>query len=80
MGQTGMGEMSEMGMPAPENSIPMLGAVGPFGHIDMGGMFTVVKVRERLGPHDAASWYSHPEGTVAREATADELRADGIES
>ena len=56
------------------------GTNGPFGYVDMGGMFTVVKVRERLGPGDEAGWYSHPEGSVAREATADELRADGIET
>ncbi len=79
MGSRGMGDMGEMGMPVPENSIPMMGGVGPFGHIDMGGMFTVVKVRDRLEPGAESGWYSHPSGTVAREATAEELRADGIE-
>ncbi len=47
MGQTGMAEMSEMSMPVPDNSLPMRGTPGPFGNIDMGGMFTMLKVRER---------------------------------
>jgi hypothetical protein len=35
----------------------------------MGGMFTVVKVREDLAPGDYRDpgWYQHPQGTVARE-------------
>lgn len=79
MGQTGMGGMGEMGMPMPRNSIPMLGAQGPFGHIDMGGMFTLVKVRERLTGQSDPGWYQHPRGTVAEAATQDELRRDGID-
>ena len=50
MGHTGMhmGRMAEM-MPMPPNSIPMKGAVGPFGdYISMGGMFTIIKVQDRL--------------------------------
>jgi manganese oxidase len=43
----------------------------------MGGMFTIIKVRDRLGQGDPG-WYAHPAGTVAREATAAELAADGI--
>ena len=46
MGENGMGDMGEMQMPVPKNSIPMLMGKGQFGMIDMGGMFTVVKVRE----------------------------------
>jgi hypothetical protein len=76
MGATGMAE--PMRMAQPRNSIPMLGGRGPFGTIDMGGMFTVLKVRDRLAPDSAASWYAHPAGTVAREATADELARDGV--
>jgi FtsP/CotA-like multicopper oxidase with cupredoxin domain len=79
MGHTGMGNMGSMGMPAPRNSIPMRGAPGPFGHIDMGGMFTLVKVRERLTGDGDPGWYQHPAGTVAEAATQDELRRDGIE-
>ena len=77
MGMTGMGEMAEMQMPAPANSIPMVGGQGPFGYIDMGGMFTLIKVRDRLGAGDPG-WYQHPEGSVSREATAAELAADGV--
>nr|HEX4318424.1 copper oxidase [Kofleriaceae bacterium] len=76
MGATGMAD--PMTMPVPRNSIPMVGGAGPFGTIDMGGMFTVLKVRDRLAPDSAASWYAHPAGTVAREATADELARDGV--
>jgi hypothetical protein len=79
MGQTGMGEMADMeGMPVPRNSIPMRGGRGPFGAIDMGGMFTVLKVREELTSYDDPGWYSHPTGTVAAVASDDELRASGI--
>jgi len=63
MGETGMGGMMEMG--APRNSIPMRSAAGPFGPIDMGGMFTVVKVREHLEGDGDPGWYAHPRGTVA---------------
>ncbi|MBC7174473.1 MAG: copper oxidase [Polyangiaceae bacterium] len=80
MGANGMGEMSEMEMPYPDNSVPMLGARGQFGTIDMGGMVTVFKVRREL-PRDGeeVGWYSMPRGTLAREATNDELASDGIE-
>ena len=78
MGQTGMGEMSSMGMPLPKNSISMVGTPGPFGPIDMGGMFTLLKVRERLAGDGDPGWYVHPPGTVAGEATAAELARDGI--
>ena len=79
MGQEGTGNMAEMGMPVPDNSISMLGGVGPFGTIDMGGMFTILKVRERLAAGSDAGWYAHPAGSVARLATAAELSEDGID-
>ena len=81
MGRTGMGNMehaTQMGVPA--NSIPMLGRPGPFGYIDMGGMFTIVKVRAGITSYADPGWYQHPEGTVAERATAAQLRADGIET
>lgn len=65
MGQHGMGEMSGMDMGAPRNSIPMRGGPGPFGPIDMGGMFTVIKIRDDLRGHGEPGWYEHPRGTVA---------------
>lgn len=79
MGQNGMGEMAKMGMPVPENSIPMVGREGPYGYIDMGGMFTLLKVRDRPETADPEGWYSPPAGTQARAATEEELREDGIE-
>ncbi len=42
---------------------------GPFGPLEMGGMFTVVKVREGLarGDYKDPGWHKHPEGSVAYE-------------
>jgi FtsP/CotA-like multicopper oxidase with cupredoxin domain len=82
MGDTGMAEMGDMQMPLPENTLPMMTGEGPFGPIEMGGMFTTVKVREGLAPdaRAVAGWYEHPEGTVAREWTGDavgEVRQGG---
>jgi FtsP/CotA-like multicopper oxidase with cupredoxin domain len=79
MGTTGMGGMGDMGMKVPRNSIPMLGAQGPFSYIDMGGMFTVLKVRENITSYDDPGWYQHPPGTVSMIASVDDLRRDGIE-
>jgi FtsP/CotA-like multicopper oxidase with cupredoxin domain len=76
MGATGMGEMHKMQLP--DNSISMLGGDGPFGIIDMGGMFTIVKIRKQLAGDTDPGWYDHPAGTVAGKATADELARDGI--
>jgi hypothetical protein len=56
----------------------MLGGKGPFDQIDMGGMFTVVKVRKDLTETSANAWYEHPVGTVAGLASPDELARDGI--
>ena len=81
MGHTGMdmGKMSEA-MPMPKNTISMKGLTGPFGdYISMGGMMTVIKVRDRLKSYDDdPGWYPHPAGTVAMKATESELASDGI--
>jgi len=69
-----------MGMPVPRNSIPMVGGEGPFAHIDMAGMFTIVKVRTGITTYEDPGWYRHPPGTVAERASAEELRRDGIEA
>ncbi len=79
MGQNGMADMGEMGMPMPANSIPMMGTPAPFGYFDMGGMFTLLKVRDDLKSYEDPGWYVHPKGTVAEEAEAAQLAADGIE-
>jgi len=68
MGENGMAEHSEHieHMPGPENTLPMMTGKGPFGNIEMGGMFTIVKVRDRLASYDEdPGWYRHPQGTVA---------------
>ncbi|WP_437590680.1 multicopper oxidase family protein [Sorangium sp. So ce1000] len=79
MGTTGMGGMGEMPMKIPANSLPMRGGDGPFSYIDMGGMFTVLKVRDDPDKADPAGWYAHPAGTVAGPASAERMRADGID-
>jgi len=79
MGTKGMGDMASMSMDDPKNSIPMLGGKGRFGVIDMGGMFTVFKVREKLSGYDDPGDYDFPAGTVAALADANELRRDGID-
>jgi hypothetical protein len=44
----------------------MMGGEGPFGNIEMGGMFTLLKVRNRLESYEEdPGWYEHPPGTVA---------------
>ena len=57
-----MAEMGEMEMPMPDNTLPMMTGFGQFGPIEMGGMFTVVKVREGLAADDYKDpgWYKHP--------------------
>jgi len=69
MGERGMADMGEMEMPLPDNTLPMMTGSGPFGPIEMGGMFSVVKVREGLARNDYSDpgWYKHPAGTVAYE-------------
>jgi len=71
-----MADMGEMGMPVPRNSIPMVGGPGKHGYIDMGGMFTIVKVRENLTSYDDPGWYENPPGTLASLASNDELQRD----
>lgn len=78
MGTAGMGGMGEMQMPIPANSLPMRGGAGPFSYIDMGGMFTILKVRDEPDKADPDGWYAHPAGTVAGPASAERMRADGI--
>jgi manganese oxidase len=69
MGSAGMAEMGDMEMPMPDNTLPMMTGFGQFGAIEMGGMFTLMKVREGLTPNDYRDpgAYKHPPGTVAYE-------------
>jgi FtsP/CotA-like multicopper oxidase with cupredoxin domain len=68
MGEKG-GSMGGMEMQLPENTLPMMTGEGPFGGIEMGGMFTVLKVRkdQKPGDYKDPGWYQHPPGTVATE-------------
>lgn len=69
----------------PDNTLPMMAGQGPFGGIEMGGMFTTVKIREGLARNDYRDpgWYRHPKGTTAREWTGDApaaTRASSLET
>lgn len=70
MGDKG-GSMGGMEMPLPDNTLPMMTGEGPFGGVEMGGMFTVLKVRkdQKRGDYSDPGWYKHPAGTVAYEWT-----------
>jgi manganese oxidase len=68
MGTTGMAEHAahQEHMGSLPNTLPMMTGTGPFGSIEMGGMFTLFKIRENLASYDAdPGWYDHPAGTVA---------------
>jgi FtsP/CotA-like multicopper oxidase with cupredoxin domain len=69
MGERGMAEMGDMEMPLPDNTLPMMTGRGPFGPLEMGGMFTVVKIREGLARSDYKDpgWYKQPKGSAAYE-------------
>jgi FtsP/CotA-like multicopper oxidase with cupredoxin domain len=73
MGERGMADMGEMEMPLPDNTLPMMTGQGPFGAIAMGGMFSVVKVRDDVKPgvYTDPGWYKHPARTVAYEYTGE---------
>ncbi len=71
MGERGMADMTEMEMPIPDNTAPMMTGEGPFGSVEMGGMFSVLKVRkdQKPGNYKDPGWFKHPKGTVAHEYT-----------
>jgi len=77
MGEAGMAEHQDHTdsghMQGPPNTLPMMAGKGPFGNIEMGGMFTTVKVRDDLAPGDYSDpgWYRNPEGTVAHRISGD---------
>jgi hypothetical protein len=77
MGEQGMAEHQDHTdsghMQGPENTLAMAMGQGPFGNIGMGGMFTLVKVRDDLEPGDFRDpgWYRHPEGEVAYRVSDD---------
>jgi manganese oxidase len=61
-----MGDM-QMKMPLPPNTLPMMAGSGPYGNIEMGGMFTLMKIRAGLARDDYKDpgWYQAPPGTRA---------------
>ena len=71
MGERGMADMAEMEMPLPDNTAPMMTGQGPFGGVEMGGMFSILKVRrdQKPGDYRDPGWFAHPKGTVAHEWT-----------
>ena len=71
MGEKGMADMGSMEMPLPDNTLPMMTGTGQFGPLEMGGMFSVVKVRDDVRPGDYKDpgYFKHPQGTVAYEYT-----------
>lgn len=77
MGETGMSEMTDMSqmmdMPLPKNTLPMMMGNGQYGPLEMGGMFTTVKVRDGLARNDYKNPgdYNHPSGTVAHAVEID---------
>jgi len=66
IGESGMGGHIHGSV---ENTLPMMAGQGPFGPIEMGGMFTVLKVREGITSYEDPGWYKYPEGTVARKVS-----------
>ncbi len=79
MGATGMGEMAEMSMDGPANSLSTYFAPGQYDPITMGGMFTLVKVRRDWDGKTDPGWYPHPPETRAKLALAEELKRDSID-
>jgi manganese oxidase len=76
MGKNGMAEHQEhtdAGHQGPANTAAMMTGKGPFGSLEMGGMFTVVKVRDDLarGDYTDPGWYTNPPGTVASRVSTD---------
>ena len=69
MGERGMADMAEMEMPLPDNTLPMMTGAGPFGSVEMGGMFSMLKVRkdQKRGDYSDPGWYEQPHGTQAFE-------------
>ena len=75
MGGKGMAAMQDHArhMPGPANTPPMMAGVGPYGNIEMGGMMTVIKIREGLTDYGRdPGWYRQPAGTSARKVEGGE--------
>jgi len=77
MGEKGMSEHQDhvdMGhMVGPENTLPMMTGKGPYGNLEMGGMFTTVKVRDNIAAGDFSDpgWYQSANNRVASRVSTD---------
>lgn len=77
MGEYGMAEHQEHvdagHHQGPPNTLPMMAGKGPYGNLEMGGMFTMVKVRDHITPGDFSDpgWYDAPDGTRASRVSSD---------
>jgi len=77
MGKNGMAEHQvhvDMGHhKGPTNTVAMMTGQGQYGNLEMGGMFTVVKVRDNLaaGDYRDPGWYRAPAGTTAARVSED---------
>jgi FtsP/CotA-like multicopper oxidase with cupredoxin domain len=77
MGRSGMAEHQEhvqMGHhPGPPNTLPMMTGIGPHGNLEMGGMFTLVKIRDdlRAGDYRDPGWYREAGARIARRVSDD---------
>ena len=56
----------------------MVGGRGPLDVITMGGMFTILKVRDGITSYGDPGWYEAPSGTRAEPAAQAELDRDGV--
>ena len=59
-------------MSGPKNTLPMMMGEGPFGVIAMGGMFTVLKVRDSIASYEDPGWYDQPAGTSVKRISVEE--------
>jgi len=77
MGENGMSEHQDhvaMGhMPGPDNTLAMMAGIGPFGNVEMGGMFTVVKVRDSVAAGDFSDpgWHPSRPQDIAKRISSD---------
>ena len=77
MGEHGMAEhqahVDSGHHPGPPNTLAMMMGKGPYGNLEMGGMFTTVKVRDDIQPGDYRDpgWYEAPKASIAKRVSAD---------
>ena len=67
MGERDVADMTEMSMPLPDTTLPMMLGEGPHGSVEMGVVVSILKVRKNI-PHGAyvdLGWYTHPQGHQA---------------